>query len=31
MSIAELVIGLTLLVAVIGGIAALLLMFFSHG
>ena len=31
MSIAELVLGLTLLAAVIGGIAALLLMFFSHG
>lgn len=31
MSIAELVIGLTLLVAVIGGAAALFLMFFSHG
>lgn len=31
MSIAELVLGLTVIVAVVGGAAALFLMFFSHG
>lgn len=31
MSIAELVLGLTVITSMIGGVAALLLMFFSHG